>query len=111
MQTLVTVHCRKGRSLREAIEADGRREATHGLKVVWAHKRGRHPGWLKLRSTVTGRPGAINIEWDGDASLLLCRVITRGGNRPHQILGDLIDYLMARHRRRIRFVVVTPESS
>lgn len=110
MQTLITVHCTRGGSLRDALENDARRETHHGLRVVWAHKPGRHPGWLKLHSTHPDRPGAINVEWDGDARLLLCRVITRGRSRPHFITGDLIDYLMARHRRRIRFIVITPES-
>ncbi len=110
MQTLITVHCTRGASLRDAIENDPQREKRHALEVVWAHKPGRYPGWLKLRSTAPDRPGAVNVEWDGDARLLLCRVITRGKSRQHLIIGDLVDYLIARHRRRIRFMVITPET-
>jgi hypothetical protein len=52
--------------------------------------------------------GALNIEGDADTSILLCRVVNRGAGRPHLILGDFVDYLFHRLRRRIEAVNIIP---
>jgi hypothetical protein len=107
VQTLVHVYCTRGPSLREKI-ADDRRLGEFSLVVQKEHQPGRSPGWMKLHSTERGRHGAVNVEWDGATHVLQCRVVTRGGGRPEMILGDLIEYLLSRHRRRIEFVAVVP---
>jgi hypothetical protein len=107
MQTLVQVVCSKGKSLREAITSD-HRLADFDLVNQKSHQPGRQHGWAKIRSTAAGRQGALNIEWDADTNILLCRVVNRGAGRPNRVLGDFIGYLFQRHRRRIEAVNIIP---
>ncbi|MBI4465368.1 MAG: hypothetical protein HY647_11745 [Acidobacteria bacterium] len=102
MQTLVQVLCRKGPSLRDRIVNDSR-ISNFKLAVRWEKKPGRKRGWAKIRGT-EGQYGAINIEWDGRTKTLICRVITKGFGKPHSIIGDFVDYLLARFRRTIRII-------
>jgi len=46
----------------------------------------------------------LNIEWDSDTQVLLCRVITRGSGKPNLIIGDFVDYLMRRFPKRIQTI-------
>jgi len=106
MQLLVQVYCRGTGSLRNRMAGDRQLEKYR----LWVEKEqtpGRKPGWMKLQSTGRVRRGAINVEWDADAKLLTCRVITRVG-RPAGIVGDLVSYLLARHHRRIKAILVLP---
>ena len=107
MQTLVQVVCSKGKSLRDVITSD-KKLADFGLATHKKHQPGRQHGWAKIRSTEAGRQGALNIEWDGDTSILLCRVVNRGAGRPNRVLGDFVDYLFQYHRRRIEAVNIIP---
>jgi hypothetical protein len=110
MQTVVHVYCSRGRSLRDAIAHDVELE-DYRLTVVRSHQAGRNPGWLKLHSTEpVERPGAVNVEWNRDLSVLTCRVVTKGGNRPAMIVSDLVDYLLARHWRRLQSVTISPRA-
>src|SRR5438093_13266056 len=64
------------------------------------HQRpGRPHGWAKIHSGAAH--GAINLEWHGRSSTLICRVVTKLGNKPNSIIGDFVDYLLARHQSRI----------
>ncbi len=71
-------------------------------------KNTRSNGWAKLHSTERDRHGALNIEWEGNSAILLCRVITKGNGRPNQIIGDFVDYLLRRHHRRIKTINIIP---
>lgn len=99
MQIVVMALCRKGTSLREAIGSDAKL-GEYSLAIGKKKQMGRRPGWLKVHSTDKQR-GAINVEWDSQADVLTARVITRGVQRPSAIVGDFINYLLARHRKRI----------
>lgn len=99
--------CAHGRSLRDAI-ANDQRLARHDLEIIQEKKPGRSPGWTKVRSTESNRGGSMNIQWDGATSILTCRVINRGSGRPNLIIGDFVDYLLSRYRRRIRLMTVLP---
>lgn len=105
MQTLVQVVCTRGPSLREAIGND-RNLKKFGLVLTEHHRHGRPHGWAKVHSI--GRRGAINIEWDGDTNILLCRVITRGTSKPNLIIGDFVDYLLRRFQKRIEAINIIP---
>lgn len=107
MQVLIQTVCTRGRSLREAIVSDAR-IGRHDLVVALQKRPGRQRGWAKLRSARPDRHGAINLEWDADTSVLISRVVTRGKGRPNLIIGDYIDYLLARHGRRIQAINVIP---
>ena len=107
MQTLVQVICSKGKSLRDSIVNDPKLSA-FGLAVSKKQQPGRPHGWAKVHSTEAGRRGALNLEWDGDTSILLCRVINRGAGRPNLIVGDFVDYILQRFRRRIEAVTIIP---
>ncbi len=107
MQILIQTVCTRGRSLREAIVGD-QRISRHDLQVLQQKRPGRSRGWAKLKSTLPDRHGAINLEWDADTNILISRVVTRGKGRPNLIIGDYIDYLLARHGRRIQAINVIP---
>jgi hypothetical protein len=107
MQTLIQVVCSKGSSLRDAIVND-RRLHKFDLIIQKKQQPGRARGWAKVHSSAEGRQGALNIEWDADTSILLCRVVNRGAGRPHLIIGDFVDYLFTRHRRRIQAINIIP---
>lgn len=100
MQTILAVACKGSGSLREAMGNDARRLDEFGLVVMAEFKKGRAPGWSKLRSTRPDRDGAINVRWQKNANLLLCRIVTRGKGDPSLLAGDLTAYLLRRHRRR-----------
>jgi hypothetical protein len=106
MQTVILAYCSKGDSLREVIAKDDHL-ATFGLYVAKEHQPGRSPGWLKIRSEAENRRGAINIQWE-PVGVLMCRVVNRGAGRPNAIVGDFIGYLLARHRRRLRAIMIAP---
>jgi len=103
MQTIVQVICSKGTSLRDAIVKDSKL-SDFLLEVLKEKTPGRPQGWAKIRSSQSDRQGVLNIEWNSDTHILLCRVVNRAAGRPDQILGDFVAYLFHRHRRRIRAV-------
>ena len=108
MQAIVQVICSKGPSLRESITNDDKRLDVFGLKVSGKLKSGRQKGWAKVHSTWPDRWGALNIEWDSDARILLCRVINRRKGSPELVMGDFVAYLLRHYRRRIRVINIYP---
>jgi hypothetical protein len=109
MQVVVQVVCSRGPSVRDLISKDRGLEGGN-LKVAEQRRSGRPRGWTKLHSTLPNTRGAINIEWDSDTSILLCRVVNRGKARPNLIIGDFVDYLLERFRRRIQAINIIPRS-
>jgi len=98
MKTVIQVITSGRGSLREKIMNDpqlGRFDL-----VPTEHMRpGRPHGWAKIHSE--NAHGAINLEWHARSGTLICRVVTKSGNKPNSIIGDFIDYLLARHQSRI----------
>ena len=107
MQTLVQVICTPGLSVRDAIAHDAKLDA-HEFDIVLERKAGRAPGWTKLRSRAEGRRGSINIQWSAATKVLSCRVVNKGSGRPNLIIGDFVNYLLQRHRRRVKIITVLP---
>ena len=108
MQTIVQVICSNGGSLRDSIVNDAKL-SDFGLAVRGKLKQGRPQGWAKIYSVQSSRRGALNIEWNPDTRILLCRVVNRGGGRPDLVLGDFVSYLFHRYRRRIRVInIINP---
>ena len=70
------------------------------------HKRQTRPqGWAKLH--LDGGHGAINVQWHAASQMLICRVVTRGGE-PHTITGAFTSYLLARFSKKIRSIQIIP---
>jgi hypothetical protein len=107
MQTVIQVFTAGRTSLRERIGNDEKLEAWR-LRVIRRHKQGRKPGWAKIGSTEAEVRGTINVVWDGSARILTCRVVSKMGNKPSQLIGDFMAYLIERHRRTIRTVNLFP---
>jgi len=103
MQTVLCVSCSGSGSLRDKIGNDAKHLEAFGLVVVEERRKGRAPGWSKIKSTRSDRHGAINVRWQAAANLLLCRIVTRGGD-PALLAGDFTAYLIRWHRRRIQVV-------
>lgn len=106
MQTLMQVHCGKGRSLRAKIASDKQLEQ-FGLHVREQKRMGRSHGWSKLYGSGEGRFGAVNLAWRARTSILECRVVNKRQGKPNAVLGDLVDYLLSRHAARIRLITIT----
>jgi hypothetical protein len=64
---------------------------------------------VKLRSTHPGGRGAINVEWDSASATLTCRIVNRGAGKPNVIVGDLLDYMLARNKGRVRTITIFPD--
>jgi hypothetical protein len=107
MQTVIHIHCSRGKSLREVVAKDPELQA-HMLQVAKQQQPGRSPGWLKLHSTEPTRQGAINIQWQPAGAVLQCRVVNRGAGRPNLIVGDFLDYVLARFCKRVRAITILP---
>jgi len=100
MQTVIHVIATGRGSLRSQIMRDPQLEKKFGFIKVWSKQPGRPHGWAKIHSDRDAY-GAINLEWHGRSNTLICRVVTKLGNKPNSIIGDFIDYLLARHQSRI----------
>lgn len=87
---------------------DDSRLESFGFKVSRKLKPDRPKGWAKIHSIRSDRWGALNLEWDSDARILLCRVVNRGKGSPELALGDFVAYLLRYYRRRIRAINVVP---
>jgi len=61
-----------------------------------------------VRSRAEGRRGSINVQWNTATRVLSCRVVNKGSGKPNLIIGDFVDYLLQRHRRRIKLITVLP---
>lgn len=110
MQTILQVVCSGGKSLRDQIVRD-QRLGRFNLRVVEEKRLGRRPGWAKIVSTQQGGQGALNIRWEGNSGILLCRVVNRGDGRPSVIVADFVNYLLARIHPRIEVVTIHPRQS
>jgi hypothetical protein len=100
MQTVIQVIASGRESLRAKIMNDPQLERKFGFIKIWAKQPGRPHGWAKIHSARDVH-GAINLEWHGRSRTLICRVVTKLGNKPNSIIGDFVDYLLARHQSRI----------
>ncbi|MHC4722110.1 MAG: hypothetical protein ACYS6I_05300 [Planctomycetota bacterium] len=107
MQSVIQVTCYRGGSLREALANDHRLEK-YNLAVARQKTPGRSPGWAKLHSTDPDVHGAINLEWDPATKTLMARIVTKGKSTADRITGDFIAYLMRRHRKKIRSILILP---
>ena len=94
MQTVIHVITTGDGSLRSQITRDPQLEKKFGFIKAWSKQPGRPHGWAKIHSA-RDLHGAINLEWHGRSRTLICR------NKPNSIIGDFIDYLLARHQSRI----------
>ena len=101
MQIIVHVLCSGSRSLRAAIVKDSA-VSRFGLTVSEELRPSRKPGWAKVHSK-DQRRGALNIEWHAAAGTLTARIVTRG-RKPSPIVGDFINYVLARHGGRVRAI-------
>jgi hypothetical protein len=100
MQTVIQVIATGSGSLRNKIMSDPQLEKKFGFIKVSHKQPGRSHGWAKIHSARDVH-GAINVEWHARSRTLICRVVTKLGNKPNSIIGDFVDYLLARHQRRI----------
>jgi len=94
MQTVIQVIATGTGSLRNKIMSDPQLEKKFGFIKVWHKQPGRPYGWAKINSA-RDIHGAINLEWHARSRTLICRVVTKLGNKPNSIIGDFVDYLLA----------------
>jgi hypothetical protein len=102
MEVLIRIVCKGNSSLREKIVSD-KKLKNYNLEVSSHKTAGRNPGWAKIHSTEHN--GAININWYARANTLVCRIVTKGSNKPDNIISDFMAYLIVRHRKRIKAII------
>src|ERR1044071_7504529 len=98
MQTVIQVVTTGSGSLRNRIMRDPQLEKKFNLIPTEHFRAGRPHGWATIHSQKAH--GVINLEWHSRTGVLICRVVTKLGNKPNSIIGDFIDYLLARHQSR-----------
>jgi hypothetical protein len=103
MQTNVFVSCKSGSSLRKDIINDPKLE-DYNIVLQKCKTHGRPNGWTNLRSSE--HYGGIRVDWDANTSTLTSRIVTKGNGKPGGILGDYINYLTKRHKRRLKSIIV-----
>jgi hypothetical protein len=91
--------------MRDAVADDSKLEE-YNLRIVKEKKAGRKPGWTKVKSSMSDRQGTVNIQWNANARVLMCRVINRGAGKPSLLVGDFVDYLLARHNKRVGHIMI-----
>lgn len=107
MQTVIQAFTSSKTSLRDVIVNDEKLRDWR-LKVIQKQKPGRKPGWAKIGSIDPDIRGILNIVWDGSARILTCRVVSKKWNKPSNLVGDFMAYLIERHRRKIRAINIFP---
>src|SRR6201987_3225463 len=100
MQTVIHVIATRRGSLRSQVMRGPLLQKKFDFIKIWAKQPRRPHGWAKIHSDRDAH-GAINLEWHGRSNTLIGRVVTKLGNKPNSIIGDFIDYLLARHQSRI----------
>lgn len=99
MQTVIQVISSRSESLRDRIVNDpglGRCQ----LSLVQEKKKGRNRGWAKITGSRNAQ-GALNLEWQPSARILLGRIVTRGGSCPALLAACYVHYLLSRYRDEI----------
>lgn len=104
MEVLIRVVCKGRGSLREKIISDNKKLDKYDLKVSMYKTAGRNPGWSKIHSSEHN--GAINVNWYSRANTLVCKIVTKGSNKPDNIISDFMGYLLAFHRKRIKAIIL-----
>ena len=99
MQVSMQAFGRRGDSLRRRITDDLYTRPHDVLYVEEFKNPERSPGWAKILGQ--GLSGALNLEWDASARMLLVRAIAKKGNKPYELLGVFLAYLFERHGKSI----------
>lgn len=107
MQTVMQIACTKGKSLRDAIANDDKLK--YKFKILTEKKQGRKPGWTSIRSIDSNLRGTIKIQWSASTHFLTCRVVNKGAGRPNQIIGAFIEYILGKHKKRIKLITIWTE--
>src|SRR5881227_1660452 len=95
-------------SLRHALNTDlardkGRAKKRFPVELAKHHKADRSPGWSWVHSGNGGK-GSIRYQWNRDLNILECWAITKGGNRPSQLMGEFIEAVLNSQRAKIKSI-------
>jgi len=99
MQIQMQAFAKRSGSLRRIITEDLARREHEVLCVREFLNVQRSKGWAKVLGR--GIPGALNIEWSASQRMLTIRAIAKKGNKPYQLLGVFMQYLLERHGTKI----------
>jgi len=110
MQATMLVFARqrgdKSWSLRQRIGEDLGRDKHPELCVGWYKKAGRVRGWTSLQGRPGGPYGALKLEWDGKCGLLTVRAISKRGQKPFELMGIFVEYLLTKQRAHIANITI-----
>jgi hypothetical protein len=97
-------------SLRDALNADlardnERPEDKKRFQMTLARQRKvtRSPGWSLVHSLNDGK-GSIRYQWNRELNILECWAVTKGGNRPSQVIGEFIEAVLDSQRAKIKSI-------
>ena len=99
-----------GISLRDALNTDLARDKDRPkakkrfpVQLAKQHKADRSPGWSWVHSGNGGK-GSIRYQWTRDLNILECWAVTKGGNRPSQLMGEFIEAVLNSQRAKIKSI-------
>ena len=79
-------------------------ERAHSPLILKRHRKSdRRPGWSSAHSRNGGR-GAVRYRWNARLKILECWAVTRGGNRPSQIIGEFVETVLDYSNRKIKSI-------
>lgn len=104
MQIQMQAFGTKSTSLRKLITEHLREKKHPRLYVKMCKDNGRPNGWAKIAAR--GVPGCLNIGWQPSQQMLLVRANAEKGNRPDELLGVFLGYLLENYGKRVSTINV-----
>jgi hypothetical protein len=95
-------------SLNKDLDVDWSRDgekAYYPVKLVKQKKEGRPEGWSWVRSRYEGK-GAVRYRWNTQLKILECWAVTKGGNRPFQIIGEFVETVLNSQKHKVKSIHV-----
>jgi len=98
----------KGTSLRDSLNNDltkdrARKNKKYPIQLQRERKIDRHEGWSWVHSR-NGGSGAVRYRWNSQLQILECWAVTRGGNRPSQLIGEFVASILNSQRRKVKSI-------
>lgn len=98
----------KGTSLRDSLNNDltkdrARNNKRYPVRLEKERKSDRPEGWSWVHSR-NGGMGAVRYRWNQQLEILECWAVTKGDNRPSQIIGEFVETVLSSHKRKIKSI-------
>jgi hypothetical protein len=98
----------RGTSLRDSLNNDLTKDRTrktnrYPVRLQQQQKIDRPEGWSWVHSRSGGK-GAVRYRWNSQLQILECWAVTKGGNRPSQLIGEFVESVLNSQRRGVKSI-------